>query len=80
MRTCGLAGIQSFLAGALLLGAVHVGPAGAAEELPAIVVQASAIPGNAIDIDKIPGDVQTLNAADLSRDGLELAPRQHQRQ
>ncbi len=69
MRTCGLAGIQSFLAGALLLGAVHVGPAGAAEELPAIVVQASAIPGNAIDIDKIPGDVQTLNAADLSRDG-----------
>jgi iron complex outermembrane recepter protein len=37
--------------------------------LPTVVVQATAIPGDAIDIDKIPGNVQILGAADLSRDG-----------
>ncbi len=38
-------------------------------ELPAIVVQATALPGTSIDIDKIPGNVQVLSAADLTRDG-----------
>jgi iron complex outermembrane recepter protein len=40
-----------------------------ASELPTVVIQSSAIPGNSIDIDKVPGNVQTLFAADLTRDG-----------
>jgi iron complex outermembrane recepter protein len=39
------------------------------EKLPAIVVTATAIPGTIIDIDKIPGNVQVLSAADLTREG-----------
>src|SRR5277367_2003454 len=38
-------------------------------ELPTVLIQTSAIPGTGIDIDKVPGNVQTLFAADLSRDG-----------
>jgi iron complex outermembrane receptor protein len=47
-------------------------PSSAAEgdsDQPPIVVRASALPGTAIDIDKIPGTIQTLRASDLSRDG-----------
>lgn len=40
-----------------------------APELPTVLIQTSAIPGNSIDIDKVPGNVQTLFAADLTRDG-----------
>jgi len=40
------------------------------KNLSVVVVQATAIPeGAAIDADKIPGNVQTLSAADLSRNG-----------
>jgi iron complex outermembrane receptor protein len=39
------------------------------EKLQAIVVTATAIPGTVIDIDKIPGNVQVLSAADLTREG-----------
>ena len=37
--------------------------------LPTLVVTATAIPGATIDIDKIPGNVQVLSAADLTREG-----------
>jgi len=43
---------------------VNIGP-----ELQTIVVTATAIPGTTIDIDKLPGNVQVLSAADLSREG-----------
>jgi iron complex outermembrane receptor protein len=43
--------------------------AGAAQQLQTVIVEASAIPGAAIDADKVPGNVQSLSAADLSRDG-----------
>jgi iron complex outermembrane receptor protein len=39
------------------------------EKLQPIVVTATAIPGTTIDIDKIPGNVQILTSADLSREG-----------
>lgn len=38
-------------------------------QLPSIVVESTPIPGSSVDIDKIPGNVQTLSAADLSRSG-----------
>jgi outer membrane receptor protein involved in Fe transport len=38
-------------------------------DLPTVTVQATAIAGNAIDIDKIPAHVETLYSADLSRIG-----------
>jgi iron complex outermembrane recepter protein len=38
-------------------------------KLQTIVVTATAIPGATVDIDKIPGNVQVLSAADLSREG-----------
>ncbi len=37
--------------------------------LQSIVVEATAIPGSKIDIDKFPGNVQMLRAEDLTRDG-----------
>jgi iron complex outermembrane receptor protein len=37
--------------------------------LPTVVVEATAIAGAPIDADKVPGNVQTLSAADLSRSG-----------
>jgi iron complex outermembrane receptor protein len=43
-------------------------PAGG-QPLPAVVVQATAIAGAPIDIDKVAGNVQVLSAADLSRSG-----------
>jgi iron complex outermembrane recepter protein len=39
------------------------------QELQTVVVEATPIPGSAVDVDKIPGNVQTLSAADLTRDG-----------
>jgi iron complex outermembrane receptor protein len=59
------AAVTAAYAIALGLGSV----ARADQSLPIVVVQATAIPGDAIDIDKIPGNVQILGAADLSRDG-----------
>jgi iron complex outermembrane receptor protein len=60
----------------LLLGALQLGAIASAQEspvatpdLPTILIQTSAIPGNNIDIDKVPGNVQTLYASDLIRDG-----------
>jgi iron complex outermembrane receptor protein len=41
----------------------------AGPQLQAIVVESTAIPGTTIDIDKIPGNVQVLSAADLTREG-----------
>jgi iron complex outermembrane recepter protein len=38
-------------------------------ELQTVIVEATAIPGAAVDADKIPGNVQSLSAADLRRDG-----------
>ncbi len=43
--------------------------AGGADKLQAIVVTATAVPGTRIDIDKIPGNVQILTPADLTREG-----------
>jgi len=43
--------------------------AAAAQLLPGIVVESSALAGGGIDIDKIPGNVQVLDANDLLRDG-----------
>jgi iron complex outermembrane receptor protein len=37
--------------------------------LPTVVIEATAIPGSVIDLDKIPGNVQTLYSADLTRSG-----------
>lgn len=48
-------------------GADAVGSA--APPLPVIVVEATPIPGSAVDADKIPSNVQTLTGADLSRSG-----------
>jgi len=39
------------------------------DNLQTIVVTATAVPGTAIDIDKIPGNVQILSTADLIREG-----------
>jgi iron complex outermembrane receptor protein len=39
------------------------------QQLPTAVVEATAIAGSAMDADKVPGNVQTLSAADLSRTG-----------
>jgi iron complex outermembrane recepter protein len=41
----------------------------AGPQLQTIVVESTAIPGTRIDIDKVPGNVQVLSAADLTRDG-----------
>jgi iron complex outermembrane recepter protein len=43
--------------------------ASSSEKLQTVVVTATAIPGTTIDIDKIPGNVQVLSAADLTREG-----------
>jgi len=40
-----------------------------ADSLQTIVVTATALPGTAVDIDKIPGNVQILSTADLIREG-----------
>ena len=44
------------------------GASGRDQELQTVVVAATAIPGAVIDADKVPGNVQTLSAADLTRD------------
>jgi len=58
---------------ALVLGFASAGHAGEAGDfapaLQPIVVQATAIPGTEIDIDKVPANVQTLYSSDLSRNG-----------
>ena len=55
-----------------LATAAHAGDAGAAnpvDELAPVTVQATAIPGDTIDADLVPGNVQTVSAADISRHG-----------
>jgi iron complex outermembrane receptor protein len=42
---------------------------GSSDKLQTIVVTATAIPGTTIDIDKIPGNVQILSSAELTREG-----------
>jgi len=39
------------------------------ETLPAVVISTTALPGAALDIDKVPGNVQSLTAADLVQEG-----------
>jgi iron complex outermembrane receptor protein len=66
-----LGALPLLLSGALGLSA-GIGaqePDSAVAEVTTVLIQTSAIPGNAIDIDKVPGNVQTLYAADLARDG-----------
>ena len=46
-----------------------VASADSSDNLQTIEVTATAIPGTSIDIDKIPGNVQILNAGDLTRNG-----------
>jgi len=57
---------------ALLLGATasadDLSPPAAAQ-LPSVLVEATALPGASVAMDKIPGNVQVLDAGDLSRDG-----------
>jgi iron complex outermembrane receptor protein len=48
----------------------QLAPSGNDQQLQTVIIEASAIPGVPIDADKIPGNVQSLSAADLSRDGL----------
>jgi len=50
-----------------LLGIVFGTPAGAVDEI--VVVGTTPVPGLTVNVDKVPGNVQTLRAADLSRDG-----------
>jgi iron complex outermembrane receptor protein len=45
------------------------GEASGSGKLQAIVITSTAIPGTTIDVDKIPGNVQVLSAADLQREG-----------
>jgi iron complex outermembrane receptor protein len=49
--------------------ASELSAAAGSDGLQTIVVTATAIPGASIDIDKIPGNVQMLSAADLAREG-----------
>jgi len=55
---------------ALSLGApARADEPAAGPQLQTIMVESTAIPGTTIDIDKIPGNVQVLSAADLTREG-----------
>jgi iron complex outermembrane receptor protein len=49
--------------------AADAGSASPGQELQTVVVEATAIAGSSVDADKVPGNVQTLSAADLTRDG-----------
>jgi iron complex outermembrane receptor protein len=40
-----------------------------APELPVVLIQTSALPGNSIDADKVPANVQQLFSSDLTHDG-----------
>lgn len=45
------------------------GSASSAVSVPTVVVSATAIPGAQINLDDVPGNVQTLSASDLAREG-----------
>ena len=47
----------------------QAGPPNSGQQLQTVIIEASAIPGAPIDADKIPGNVQSLSAADLNGDG-----------
>lgn len=65
-----LVAILSSCAAALWLAPARAGESpDTGQQLQPIVVSATALAGAPIDIDKIPGNVQLLSAADLSRDG-----------
>ena len=68
---CGvvLACCTSALWSAMQVQAADTGTIGNSQELQTVIIQATAIPGAAVDADKVPGDVQTLQAADLTRVG-----------
>ena len=51
-----------------------IASAESSDSLQTIEVTATAIPGTRIDIDKIPGNVQILNAGDLTRNGSASLP------
>ena len=54
---------------AMQVQAADTGTTGNSQELQTVIIQATAIAGAAVDADKIPGNVQTLDAADLTRVG-----------
>jgi iron complex outermembrane receptor protein len=68
---CGalLLGLVMSARAAVVQGADEAPQAVNAPSLQTVVIEASAIPGTAVDADKIPGNVQSVNAADLARDG-----------
>jgi len=55
--------------GASGLGEAQGAPGSAPESQTIIVVGVSPLPGSGVDIDQIPGDVQTLSSSDLTRGG-----------
>jgi iron complex outermembrane receptor protein len=72
----------AWLAAALLAVSLRAAPSAAEDDLPApaaspvpeapsevVIVGTSAIPGTAIEASKIPGNVQTLRAEDIAREG-----------
>jgi iron complex outermembrane recepter protein len=64
--------VTRFVLAAVLPGALAVALNSAVradDAMQTVVVEATAIPGSNIDIDKVPGNVQVLSAADLSRLG-----------
>src|SRR4029077_5986921 len=63
-------GAPAFAVALLLIASARADePPASGQALPAVVVQATAIAGAPIDIDKVAGNVQILSAADLSRSG-----------
>ena len=55
--------------GAFSLGEAHGAPGSAPPSQTITVVGVSPLPGAGVDIDQIPGDVQTLSSSDLTRGG-----------
>jgi iron complex outermembrane recepter protein len=68
-----IAGVFTCYAIALWSGmpaqAADASSASSGQQLQTVVVEATAIPGAAVDANKIPGNVQSLSASDLNRDG-----------
>ena len=69
MKRLNAAALLSGFALTLSLGSIARADDSTAPQLQEIQVTATAMPGTKIDIDKIPGNVQILSAADLIREG-----------
>ena len=69
MKRLNAAALLSGFALTLSLGGIARADDSTAPQLQEIQVTATAMPGTKIDIDKIPGNVQILSAADLIREG-----------